>query len=689
MELHSIVQQCPADVVIGQPDLFSNQANRGTSVNRDTLSAPTGLACSATGLLIGDLGNHRVLIYNSLPTVNGAPADMVIGQADFVSNSLNRGGTCSALSLRGNTDIIPYYSDEGRLLISDNGNHRVLIWNTVPNELNVPADFVLGQGSFTTCLNNSGGQPSASTLSGPRAIAEWNGKLVISEIQSRLLMWNSIPNTNGAPADMVLGQSSFSTVAANRGTGVAANTLWSPKGVVVDGTRLFIGDQNNHRILVYNSLPTSNGASADVAIGQPSLQTNLINQGGSANSSTLSSPQYLGFSGGKIFVPDYVNNRVLIYHDNTKLPSMSLSRSPSVVNGSLLKMSGMATVEAPYTLRSVEFAVNQSGFSGARLEPTTNPEETKYSFEYDPGTNQPRDISGVPIPGHTLRIKAINSNTDVVDSVFYFTPFDSIAPSEGTESRESKPSFSFEVNAHKQAMAENLSHYQIQVKPGGKSSDAAWQTYIDQIAIDFHTVKSLSSNLQRDVYAHLSTNTGVYETDQVKVEYDEDSTKITATSKTQSLAGVYAWRAVAIDKAGSSQYSQELEFVVVGAEVTTNATDFPLAILSITGVGDPLLNSYDLSRAKTTYQTRFQNPQFYGIAWSDSRVELLFTEKGCETECQLRLETRANLESRFGINLESEQFKAGATYTISARVEKDGKYTQLPAFELKLGNRIN
>ena len=36
-----------------------------------------------------------------------------------------------------------------------------------------------------------------------------------------------------------------------------------------DGTRLFIADGGNDRVLVYNSIPTQNAAKADVVLGEP------------------------------------------------------------------------------------------------------------------------------------------------------------------------------------------------------------------------------------------------------------------------------------------------------------------------------------------------------------------------------------------------------------------------------------
>src|SRR5260221_14544868 len=88
----------PASVVIGQPDFVSHSANQG-------LSNPTARTLSDTGgnmggifvdsmgrLLVSDNANNRVLIWNSIPTTNGAAANLVLGQPDFSSSTLNNGG---------------------------------------------------------------------------------------------------------------------------------------------------------------------------------------------------------------------------------------------------------------------------------------------------------------------------------------------------------------------------------------------------------------------------------------------------------------------------------------------------------------------------------------------------------------------------------------------------------------------
>ena len=77
---------------------------------------------------------------------------------------------------------------------------------------------------------------SASILS--RVQGLWSdGTRLVAADNNRVLVWNAIPTTDFAPADVVLGQQSFVASAPNIG-GVSASTLWGPRGLDSDGTRL-------------------------------------------------------------------------------------------------------------------------------------------------------------------------------------------------------------------------------------------------------------------------------------------------------------------------------------------------------------------------------------------------------------------------------------------------------------------
>ena len=83
---------------------------------------------------------------------------------------------------------------------------------------------------------------------------------------NRVLIWNAIP-TLYEPANVVVGQGSMTV--GNPGT--TSSNLSNPKGVYSDGTNLFVADQANNRILVWNPIPTANGAAAGAVLGQPNM----------------------------------------------------------------------------------------------------------------------------------------------------------------------------------------------------------------------------------------------------------------------------------------------------------------------------------------------------------------------------------------------------------------------------------
>ena len=86
------------------------------------------------------------------------------------------------------------------------------------------------------------------------------------------------------------------------------------------GKQLFVCDQNNNRVLIWNSIPSSGNSPADLVLGQQDfthVSANDDAQAGSAGVSptgrTLSGPAGLFITGGKLLVTDSGNNRVLIF----------------------------------------------------------------------------------------------------------------------------------------------------------------------------------------------------------------------------------------------------------------------------------------------------------------------------------------------------------------------------------------
>jgi hypothetical protein len=293
----------PASVVVGQPDFISSTANQGISRAANTLSGVRAVFVDSVGrLIVADTGNHRVLIWNRIPTSNNASADLVLGQADFVSGSANRGGSADSNTLSTPSGV---FSDGNRLVVSDRGNHRALIWNTFPTQNGQSADVVVGQTSMTATA-------TACTASGLNNPAEgvwiYNNKLILAVKQHRrVLIWNSIPTSNGASADVELGQTDMTTCSTTVGT-----TFNEPRGLTVDNNgRLYVVSDVHDRVLVWNSIPTTSGQSADLVIGQDNLTTTTAVTA-SANRFTLDQNN-LATYGDRLYLPDRSSNRIVIF----------------------------------------------------------------------------------------------------------------------------------------------------------------------------------------------------------------------------------------------------------------------------------------------------------------------------------------------------------------------------------------
>ncbi len=323
-----------ADVVVGQQNMTSNSANQGGSVTANTLKYPYAVYSDGNKLFVADSYNNRVLIYNSIPTSNNASADVVVGQQDFTHNEINQGGSVAANTLEG-----PYgvYSDGIKLFIVDGDNNRVLIYNSIPTSNNASADVVVGQPNMTSNSANQGGSdPTASTLGIPYGVGSNGKKLFISDWgNNRVLIYNTIPTGNNASADVVVGQSSMTT--NDDPSAALATNLFLPSDVCSFGSKLAIVDRMINRVLIYNSIPTSNGAGASVVIGQPNTTSSGEDQGGSAGANTLDEPRGVAFGGTKMFVSDYDNNRVLVYDFGPQY-AIGKNKSATLWNGEKMKV---------------------------------------------------------------------------------------------------------------------------------------------------------------------------------------------------------------------------------------------------------------------------------------------------------------------------------------------------------------
>jgi hypothetical protein len=293
-----------ASVVIGQAD-FTSSGDEPTS--SDTVSDPAGNPTVVDGMLyLPDFGNNRAVGHNSVPTVNGKSANFAVGQANLVDS-------LSGSNEYHNEGVQTLTVYQGKLIMTDWGNSRILIYNNRPISEPAKADVVVGQTDFGQDLPAH----ADNRLFLPESLCVANGKLIVADsMNNRVLIWNTIPTTNGAAANIVLGQSNFTSYTAPNPP--TASSLKFPTAVWSNGTMLALLDAGNNRILIWNSFPTTSNQAADVVLGQADFISKEANQGfSSPTASTLNFSTDGGglYSNGiQLFVADSGNNRVLIWN---------------------------------------------------------------------------------------------------------------------------------------------------------------------------------------------------------------------------------------------------------------------------------------------------------------------------------------------------------------------------------------
>jgi hypothetical protein len=338
-----------ARLVIGQ-ETFTAQ---GSALNSSTLGGVGGVAFANNMLFVTDSNrvgagpiNHRVLIYRNVssditlpvnaevpqtgqacPACRGT-ASIVLGQTDFSVNDLKLVPTSS--SLRQPNSIA---TDGTRLIVSDTDNNRVLIWNSIPTQNNQAADVVLGQDSFTT--NRVVNPPTASSLRGPQGVWIQGNRLMVADTSNnRVLIWNTFPSRNNQAADVVLGAPDFTTrveldLVVTR-IDPKADNLLNPVSVTSDGQRVFVSDLGFNRVMIWNTIPTSNARPADLVLGQPDFTSAVANNSsklcpatGQVDGAdvfprlcgaTIEFPRYALSDGQRLFVADGGNDRILVYN---------------------------------------------------------------------------------------------------------------------------------------------------------------------------------------------------------------------------------------------------------------------------------------------------------------------------------------------------------------------------------------
>ena len=251
----------PANVVIGQPDFVSGQPNRNQATpSTMTLNQPVTGTFAGTDMFVADSSNQRVLVFPQQSGGTFSAANRLLGQDDFTYNSINLIEGREFGFVSGGSAVIDVNSNPPHLYISDPLNNRVLGYMDYRKvNAGVTADMVIGQPDFLTALLN----------------------------------W---PSNNRTQAN-------------NQG-------LCSPEGLAVDSnSNLYVADGCNARVLRFPApfaqTPTGAPPQANLVLGQPSFYGQPVKD---LSQSTLSSAYGVAFTNeGDLVVSDVTANRVLFF----------------------------------------------------------------------------------------------------------------------------------------------------------------------------------------------------------------------------------------------------------------------------------------------------------------------------------------------------------------------------------------
>lgn len=311
-----------AAVAVGQADLVSRVANEDDAATRSTLRKPYGAVAFAPDgtMFVADSGNNRVLAFPALPGANGGEASFVLGQVNFQDTvaSLSQGRLSRPLSVAiGN----------GKMVVADYNNNRVLIYDPIPTSGTALPTGVLGQVDF----DHADQDCTRVGLRSPESVfITPGGKLIVADSENnRVLVWLTVPSGSAQLPDLVLGQRQFDQCAINdtdgdrrEGPSLDEHTLFYPTGVWSDDQRLAVVDTANNRVLVWNNFPAGNFAPANLVLGQGRFDIKAENDnnemGAPAERPTIRTMSVPGgnpaFDGTRLAISDYGNSRVMVWN---------------------------------------------------------------------------------------------------------------------------------------------------------------------------------------------------------------------------------------------------------------------------------------------------------------------------------------------------------------------------------------
>ncbi|MEG5257059.1 hypothetical protein QUB52_29470, partial [Microcoleus sp. A6-C6] len=311
------------DFVLGQSNFTTNTSEASNS--KFSAGGARWLAYDQANnrLFVCDIIYNRVLVFDVASITNGEIAVNVLGQPDFATVSE---GTSSTKLY--NPAGIDYDPVGNRLFVAEDNNHRVVVFDTALITNGEAAVNVLGQANF---ISNVIAPVSAASIDTPTDLLydSVNKRLYVSdEVTNRILVFDLTTITNGESAVSVLGQINF----ANSGAATTQAGLSGPRAMTLNpcSQRLFVADNGNRRIMVFDVATVTIGEGAVNVLGQANFTTNTA---ATTQTGSTGSDCYFDVTTGKLYVSNGTNNRVLIFGlDTSAVVTHATCNSSGAIN---------------------------------------------------------------------------------------------------------------------------------------------------------------------------------------------------------------------------------------------------------------------------------------------------------------------------------------------------------------------
>ncbi len=345
--------------IVGHPKNEQNSVTQATPnlVEGREFFSPQGIAVDTSVsppiVYVCDTGNNRVLGWqNAASFNNGQPADLVIGQQDFIHTFQGGPGTINSTGLAVPTGLAVY---KGDLYIADTGNNRILRYKKPMASLTNPGslfpDLFIGQPSLNSRVVNYPSPTGAPSATGLTLITTSNsvfqvnmafdsaGNLWVTDPGNRRVLRFAASDVSqgGGPltANLEIGQVDFTSVqpTVNTTSSTTSNLFATPTAIAFDPAgNLYVSDgdgtANLNRILVFQGPNFNNGQSAARIMGvfppglSPKPPQAQINQTVFFNASGIFFPP------GKVGVVDQRYSRILLFDTIDKWPDPNTTFSP-------------------------------------------------------------------------------------------------------------------------------------------------------------------------------------------------------------------------------------------------------------------------------------------------------------------------------------------------------------------------